>query len=124
MLLLLIEDDRFFRHFYSLKLKEQGITVEVAENGQEGLEKLKTIRPDVILLDLIMPKKDGFEVLTEISRDQNLRTIPVLVFSILGQNEDIKKAIQLGATGYVNKALVDFDTLLKKVLELTKSKQA
>ncbi len=123
MLLLLLDDDHFFQHFYALKLREQGITVEVAGDGQEGLEKLKTMRPDIILLDLIMPKKNGFEVLAEISSDENLRTIPVLVFSTLGQNADIDKAIQLGAAGYVNKTFFDFDNLLKKVLEIVKGKQ-
>lgn len=117
---MLIEDDHFFENFYAEKLKESGFSVELAVDGQDGMEKLKTVHPDLILLDLIMPKKDGFQVLAELAADPALKTIPVMVFSTLGQENDIARAKALGARDYVNKTFFDFDNLLAKISELTK----
>lgn len=120
MKLLLIEDDIFFRKFYVEKLKEKGFLVEEADNGEQGLEKIKIFKPDLIILDLIMPKKDGFEVLQSMQGDPELKKIPVLVFSTLGQGSDIEKAKKFGAADYVNKSLFDFNELLVKINTLTK----
>jgi CheY-like chemotaxis protein len=119
MKILLMEDDEFFREFYSSKLREKDIEVETAMNGEEGLQKLKEFTPDLVLLDIIMPKKDGFDVLKEMAQMQLLPRIPVLVFSTLGQEHDIEKARLLGAKGYVNKSFFDFDTLYAKIIELS-----
>ena len=113
MLILIIEDDIFFREFYKTKLTESGFQVESAEDGEVGLAKLQTIKPDLILLDLVMPKKDGFAVLEELQKQKSL--VPVLVFSTLGQDQDIQHAMELGAKGYVNKTFFDFDSLLTKI---------
>ncbi len=121
MVILLIEDDVFFQKFYSLKLKESGFEVDIASNGEEGLSKLRFAHFDVVLLDLIMPVKNGFEVLEELSKDQNLKNIPVLVFSTLGQEQDILKAKSLGAVDHVNKTFFDFDDLLRKIFVVTKT---
>ncbi len=118
MKILLIEDDTFFREFYATKLKEKNIEVETAGDGEEGLEKLST-NPDIILLDIIMPKKDGFEVLTAMGKMGLITKIPVLVFSTLGQEKDVERARLLGARGYVNKSFFDFDKLLSRILELS-----
>jgi two-component system chemotaxis response regulator CheY len=120
MKILLFEDDKFFREFYSKKLREKNIEVETAEDGEEGLNKLITYIPDLILLDIIMPKKDGFDVLQEMSHRNLLPQIPVLVFSTLGQEQDIEKARLLGARGYVNKSFFDFDKLYTRIFELSK----
>ena len=120
MRVLLIEDDRFFRDFYAFKLQEKGIEVDVADDGDEGLKKIALNKPDIILLDLIMPKKDGFEVLEALSKQNLINEIPVLVFSTLGQEKDIEKARQLGAKGYVNKSFFDFNKLLDRILTLAK----
>lgn len=119
MKILLIEDDKFFQDFYSFKLREKGIEVTVASNGEEGLQRLAEQEPDIILLDLIMPKKDGFEVLQAMAEQNLTSKIPVLVFSTLGQEKDVNKAQQLGARGYVNKSFFDFDRLLGKIMELS-----
>ncbi len=124
MLILLVEDDRFFQSFYSTKLTENGYTVQIASDGIEAMTKLAAVRPDMILLDLIMPRKDGFEVLTELQANPNLRTIPVLVFSTLGQENDIARARQLGARDYVNKTFFDFDNLLGKISTLVQKPAA
>ncbi len=120
MKILLIEDDNFFREFYASKLKEKNIEVDVAVDGEEGIAKIQSFVPDVVLLDIIMPKKDGFEVLKEMAQLHLLPKISVLVFSTLGQEADVEKARLLGAKGYVNKSFFDFDKLYARILELSK----
>jgi len=124
VILLLAEDDNFFRTFYSSKLASAGFQVEIASDGQEAMEKLAIIRPNIILLDLIMPRKNGFDVLTEISNNPSLKTIPVIIFSTLGQENDVARAKSLGARDYVNKTFFDFDNLLAKINEVTKQTPA
>ena len=120
MKILLIEDDKFFREFYASKLKEKNIEVETAQDGEEGLAKIQTFTPDVVLLDIIMPKKDGFDVLAEMGRMQLLPRLPVLVFSTLGQEKDVEEARRLGARGYVDKSFFDFDVIYTRILEIVK----
>lgn len=120
MKVLLAEDDFFFQKFYSTELTEKGFSVELATNGEEAIEKARDTKPDVILLDLIMPKKDGFEVLGILSQDAQLKKIPVIVFSTLGQELDIEKAKQLGAKDYINKNLADLTTLISKINSIGK----
>ncbi len=117
MKVLLIDDDKFFRQFYSDKLRGKGAEVELAEDGQVGLKKVAEFQPDIILLDLIMPKKDGFEFLKAKAQDNAASQIPVLVFSTLGQEKDVEQAKRLGATGYINKNFYDFDKLFTTILE-------
>ena len=119
MKILLIEDDKFFREFYAQKLREKNIEVDQPGDGNEGLKKIGISIPGFILLDLIMPIKDGFQVLEELSKQDSTKNIPVLVFSTLGQEKDIQKAMSLGAKGYVNKSFFDFESLLKKIIELS-----
>ncbi len=116
MKIILAEDDTFFQNFYSKKLIEQGFQVEVAHDGVEAVEKVMAFRPDIMLLDLIMPRKDGFQVLTELRSVAELQSLPILVFSTLGQDTDIEKAKKLGATDYINKTFFDFDNLLSKIV--------
>ena len=115
MKILLFEDDNFFREFYAKKLRDQQIEVVTAENGKIGLGKLDEFKPDVILLDIIMPEVDGFEVLKQLAQKKIIPGTPVLVFSTLGQESDVEKARELGASGYVNKSYFDFDKLLAKI---------
>jgi CheY-like chemotaxis protein len=124
MKILLIEDDIFFQKFYSTKLKENKVEVEVAGDGEEGLVKMRNTAPDLVLLDLIMPKVDGFAVLSARSQDENLKKIPVVVFSTLGQEKDIAQAQQLGANGYINKGFFDFNSMVATINQVMKSQQA
>ena len=119
MKILLVEDDKFFREFYAQKLREKGVDVAQAGDGVEGLQRVSENRPDIILLDLIMPNKDGFQVLEELAQSELTKSIPVLVFSTLGQEKDIEKAKALGAKAYVNKSFFDFEALFAKIMELT-----
>jgi DNA-binding response OmpR family regulator len=121
MKILLVEDDQFFEKFYAHKLQEQGFEVDMAVDGVEGMQKMVQNKPDLILLDIIMPNKDGFEVLKEKGASPALKNIPVLVFSTLGQDQDVQKAKELGATDYVNKSFFDFEKLLAKINSLLPS---
>jgi DNA-binding response OmpR family regulator len=118
--LLLVEDDIFFRDFYASKFKEKQFDIQVAADGEEGIAFIESFMPDLVLLDLIMPKKDGFAVLEEMKAKKLLDKIPVIVFSTLGQNKDIERAKSLGAKDYVNKSFFDFDKLLVTVLQFIK----
>ncbi len=114
MKILLIDDDAFFRQLYSDKLRQKGAEVVTVGDGEDGLRKVSEFVPDIVLLDLIMPKKDGFEFLRSLTVQ-----VPVLVFSTLGQEKDIEEAMKLGAKGYVNKSFYDFDQLFATILQVT-----
>ncbi|MBF8250322.1 MAG: hypothetical protein HW400_923 [Candidatus Levybacteria bacterium] len=121
MKILIIEDDKFFQKFYSTKLTENKVEVEIASDGEEGLAKMRSTAPDLVLLDLIMPKLDGFGVLTARSTDENLKKIPVIVFSTLGQEKDVQNAQALGANGYINKGFFDFSNMIATINQVMKS---
>jgi DNA-binding response OmpR family regulator len=116
--ILIVEDDKFLSSAYRIKFTKVGFTVHIAMDGQEAMNMLQTIRPDVILLDLVMPVKDGFTVLSEIQANEQYRTIPILITSNLSQKEDIDKAKGLGAKEFVIKSDVSMEELVKKVQTL------
>src|SRR3989344_1970278 len=117
--IILVEDDRFLREIATQKLEVEGFRVIVATTGNEALEYLaKNPRPNLIVLDLILPGMSGFEVLEKVKQDQNLKSIPVLILSNLGQEEDIEKGKKLGATDYLVKAHFSFAEITKKIKEI------
>jgi len=116
--ILIVEDDKFLSSAYRLKFTKAGFSVHLARDGQEAMDLLKTIKPDCILLDLVMPVKDGFSVLSELKADTLLQTIPVIITSNLSQKEDIDKAKGLGAIDFVIKSDISLDDLVKKVQAL------
>lgn len=120
MKILIIEDDVFFQKFYKTQLSGQGFEMEIASNGTEGLKKIDSFNPDVILLDIIMPEKDGFEVLETLSKNGKIKDLSILVFSTLGQEKDVKRAMELGAKGFINKSFFDFKALLVKINSIVK----
>lgn len=101
---LLIEDDSFISQMYSMKFRQTGIDFMVARDGAEGLELAKKEKPDLILLDIILPEIDGFEVLRCLKEDPLTRAIPVVMLTNLGQQENIQKGIAMGAKDYIIKA--------------------
>jgi len=103
-LLLLVEDDLFLRGLMKRKIEMEGYSVIEAENGKIALEKLRENEISLVLLDLIMPEVDGFEVLESVSKDPKLSKIPIIVLSNLGQKEKIDEAMALGAKDYIIKA--------------------
>jgi CheY-like chemotaxis protein len=117
--LLLIEDDRFLRKAAEVMLRRQGFTVIAAENGQAGLEAAREHLPDVILCDLVMPRMQGFQVITALKADARTSAIPVIVMSNLGQEGDVQRAMAAGAVSYVVKsdvALQDVGERVRSVL--------
>lgn len=101
---LVVEDDKFLRDLLVLKLKKEGFKVSEAFDGEEALVKTKNEKPNIIILDLIIPGKDGFAFLQEMKNDPQMGSIPVIVLSNLGQREDIERAKALGAKDYMIKA--------------------
>lgn len=116
--ILIIEDDKFLRELCEKKLKQEGFEVVVAIDGKEGLEKIKTEKPDLVLLDIILPGISGFDILETIQLDAEINNIPVILLTNLGQEEDIKRAKDLGAKGYLIKANVFPSEIVKKIIEV------
>lgn len=115
MKILLIEDEEILGDVLKEKLEQEKFIVEWAADGEAGLERVKPFSPDLIVLDLILPKKDGFEVLKELKADSKLKTIPVVVLSNLGQDEEIKRALTLGAADYMVKAQHPINEVIEKI---------
>lgn len=118
---LIIDDDGFLLDMYSVKLREMGFDVEIAFSAPEALEKIRAgISPDVVLLDIIMPGMDGFEFLETVKKEKLLKNRKILILSNLGQEEDIKKGLALGASDYIIKAYFTPSEIVKKIEKLFK----
>lgn len=115
--ILLAEDDRFLRKAAETALKRQGFSVLAAVDGDEALRMARAEAPDLILLDLIMPKLQGFEVLRALKADPATAATPVIILSNLGQESDVKQAMEAGAAGYFVKANLSLQDLVKRVGE-------
>lgn len=104
--ILLIEDDPFLLNMYFTKFEMEGFRVVSADNGESGLKEIFNTKPDIILLDILMPKMSGFEVLENIQKaeEEEIKKIPVILLTNLNQQEDIAKAMKLGAVDYLVKA--------------------
>lgn len=113
--ILVAEDDKFLIKVYQAKLTKAGFNVQIAQDGEEAEKILQTFVPDVILLDLMMPKKDGFMVLTDIKANPALKNIPVIVTSNLSQPEDKQKALKLGAVDYMVKSDVPIQEIVDQL---------
>jgi len=120
--ILVVEDDPFLANLLRLRLEKEKIEVIQAKDGEEALQKIKEIEPDLILLDLILPKKSGFEVLEDISLNPSLRNKPVIILSNLGQTVDVQRGKQLGAVEYFVKAKISIDDLIAKIEEFLQKK--
>lgn len=113
--ILVIEDDKFLRELISQKLIKEGYNVSEAIDGEEGIKKIKGEKPDLVLLDLILPGIDGFEVLSKMKEDAALPSIPVIILSNLGQKEDVEKGLKLGAVDYLIKAHFTPGEIVEKI---------
>jgi len=102
--ILIIEDDKFLRELIVRKLLEEDYEISEAIDGEEGIKKVKEEKPDLVLLDLILPGIDGFEVLSKMKEDPILAQIPVIILSNLGQKDDVERGLKLGAVDYLIKA--------------------
>ena len=102
--ILIVEDDQFLLEMYVIKLEKEGFNVLSAVDGEEGLKVAQKDIPNLILLDLNLPKMDGLQVLTELKKDENTKNIPVIVLTNYAQKDDIDKCLDLGADSYLIKA--------------------
>jgi two-component system, OmpR family, alkaline phosphatase synthesis response regulator PhoP len=116
--ILLAEDDRFLRKAAETALKRNGFGVTTAMDGEEALRAVAATAPHLVLLDLIMPKIQGFEVLRSIKADPATAAIPVIVLSNLGQEQDVQRALEGGAVAYRIKANLSLDDLVKQVKQV------
>jgi len=118
--ILVIEDDKFLRELISRKLTGEGFDVLEAVDGEEGIKKIKEGKPDLVLLDLILPSIDGFEVLTRVREDPEVSSIPVIILSNLGQREEVEKGLKLGAIDYLIKAHFTPGEIIEKIKNVLK----
>ena len=115
--ILLIEDEQLMIELLERKLAHEGYEVLVAKDGVEGLEKMREDRPDLILLDIVMPRMGGFEVMEEMAKDAELKTIPVIVISNSGQPVELDRAKRLGAKDWLIKTEFDPQEVIDKVIK-------
>ncbi|OGI83974.1 hypothetical protein A2997_00780 [Candidatus Nomurabacteria bacterium RIFCSPLOWO2_01_FULL_36_10b] len=115
--ILIIEDDEFLLSLAVTKLQKAGYDVESAKDGEDGIKKLAETKPDLLILDLMLPHIDGFEILKQIKSDTKFAGMRIVVFSNLGSDEDISKATKLGANDYMVKSSFTLDELVAKIDE-------
>ena len=113
--ILIIEDEELLSNLLKNKLSELGYEVSVASNGLEGFQAIKEIVPDLILLDLVMPKMNGFEVMRKMQEDDSISNIPIIIVSNSGQPVEIDKAKKLGAKDWLIKTEFDPQEVIDKV---------
>lgn len=118
--ILLVEDDAFLAGMYVTKLNLEGFNVTLASDGEEGLTLIKKDHPDIVLLDIVLPKKDGFDVLKEIRTDSKMDNVRIIMLTNLGQREDVSKGLKLGADDYLIKAHFMPSEVVEKIKTLVK----
>ena len=102
--ILLVEDDTFLANIYKTKFEMEGFELTGAEDGLAGFEEAAKIKPDLILLDILLPKMDGFAVLKKLKETDDVKDIPVILLTNLGQKDDVEKGLESGAVDYLIKA--------------------
>lgn len=119
--ILLIEDDPFLIDIYITKLKEAGFGVEVAKDGQTALKLLKRKKYDLLILDIVLPHIDGWEILERIKKQKELKDLLIVILSNLGQKQEVKKGLDLGATKYLIKAHYKPSEIIEEIKEILKN---
>ena len=117
----LIEDDELIAEMYATKFTKEGYDLRHAADGFSGLELVKKDMPDIILLDIIMPKMDGFQLLQELRKQEQFKNLPIIMLTNLGQEEDVQKGRELGATDYFIKTNFTPQAIVDKVRTLLKN---
>lgn len=118
--ILIVDDDQFILDMYTLKFKNEGYEVETATEGTEAIRKAKEFVPQVILLDIVLPHMDGFEILRELKKESSLAEAKVLMLSNVGEKKDIEKGLELGANDYIVKAHFTPTEVVQKVESVLK----
>lgn len=114
--ILIVEDEDIILDLLKRKLTQEGYEVSAAKDGQEGLKEMRQTKPDLILLDVVMPKLGGFEVMEEMQKDPDLKAIPVIIISNSGQPVELDKAKELGAKDWLIKTEFDPQEVVDKVV--------
>lgn len=115
--ILIVEDEEFLIRALIDNFEAEGFTVASAENGDEAIIQIKKQKPDLVLLDLLLPKKDGFSVLEDMKANLDWNLIPIIVLSNLGGDEQIKRALEMGADDYFVKSQHPIEEVVEKVKE-------
>ena len=113
--ILIVEDDPLVQKFYTILFKEEKYTIHLAVDGVEGVEKAKEITPDIILMDIMMPRKNGIDALKDIKADPKLAQIPVVMLTNFGEQEFVKQSTEAGASAFIIKADVSPRQLITEV---------
>lgn len=116
--ILLVEDDSFLIDIYTTKLKESGFSVEVASEGDEAVRKAREDEFDLVLLDIVMPKVDGWDILRQIKAEPKSKDLKVIIISNLSQKEEVEKGMNLGAEKYLIKAHYTPSEVAKEIKEV------
>ena len=120
--ILIIEDDDFLRGLIAQKFLFAEFDVYMAVNGEEGIKKTKELKPSLVLLDLLLPKMDGFEVLAKIKEDSQIASTPVIILSNLDNKEDINRGLKMGAVDYLIKSQFTPEGIIAKVKNVFEKK--
>lgn len=118
--ILIIEDDSFLQGLEASKLNKEGYKVITASSGEEAMEKIKELGIDIILLDLVLPNFDGFEILKKVRTTEATKDTPVIVFSNLSEEKAVNKSKELGATDFMVKSNFTLDELVKHIGSILK----
>ena len=118
--ILIVEDDKFLRELIVRKLTQEGYKVSEAIDGEQGIKKIKEEKPDLVLLDLILPGIDGFEVLARAKSDSAVSKIVIIILSNLGQKEDVDRGLAGGAADYLIKAHMTPGEIVEKIKSILK----
>lgn len=113
--ILIVEDDRYLSNVLNFELQKTGFDVVLSGDGREGLEKIKVEKPDLILLDLLLPMQNGFGILKAVQSDDELRKIPIIILSNLDQQSDIEKGKKMGAVDYLVKSSFSIKEVVEKI---------
>ncbi len=120
--ILIIEDDTNLANVYKLKFEKENFDVKIVNDGAESMEAIKTFKPDIVLLDINLPNMDGFKILAEIKTDNDLKKTPVLVWTNMSEEKDVRKIHDMGADDYLLKVLYmpqEIVDIVKKYLNKT-----
>ncbi|OWK27453.1 MAG: hypothetical protein US76_04490 [Parcubacteria group bacterium GW2011_GWA2_38_13b] len=116
--ILIVEDDQFLRDLFVMKLKKEKAIVLESDNGEDALQKVKSEMPDLVLLDIVLPKMDGFCVLKKIKDNEKTNKIIVILLTNLGQDFDVERGLELGAAAYIVKAHFTPSGIIEKIQEI------
>lgn len=120
---LIVEDDQFLSKMYAKKFQIAGFEVQLAGDGEEGLSQMRTFRPDIVLMDIMMPKLNGLDAISQAKADQMIKAIPIIVLTNLSNTDDATEAVKRGAIGYLVKSDYTPTQVVDKVREQLSSPQ-